>query len=146
MARETKALFSSPLWKLKISIRYVTAHCQYVHGHVAVRTSIDNSSFLSHVDVNTRVTKPVKSCTNHRKNIHIFSKVSSFSSLLPRIMLRGSLITADSQTRCVIVIYNEFPPLIQQCHTPLCAQIPITFCAVMNWDPISTGWDQHQLI
>lgn len=146
MARETKALLSSPLLKLKISILYVAAQCQYVHGHVAARTSSENPSFLSCADANTRVTKPLNSCTSHRKIIRIFSEVSCFFSLLPRITLRGPLITADSQTPRVIVIYNEFPPLIQQCYTPLCAQIPITFCAVMNWDPISTGWDRHRLI
>lgn len=70
-----------------------------------------------------------------------------FCFLLSRTMLRGLLIIADSPAPRVIAIYNELPPLAarsaQWCHTPLCAQISITFHAVMSCDPISTVLEHH---
>lgn len=71
--------------------------------------------------------------------------------LLPKLMLRGVLITAGSQSPCIIIEALSFImgclPLpawfIQWCHSPLFVQIPITFIMVMNCDRISTGSCPH---
>lgn len=92
----------------------------------------------------------VRLCVNRTYTIRLYFSCH-FCFLLSRIRLRGLLIIADSQTQYVITgalpfITSCLPSPARSarwCHTPLCAQIPITFRAVMSCDPISTGLDHH---